>query len=60
LQEGRDYIAAEEALRAVLALDPHNGEARHNLARLLEQRARQSPADLVFLPGAGQRVKFKS
>jgi hypothetical protein len=49
LQEGRDYVAAEEALRAVLALDPQNGEARHNLGRLLEQRAKQSPADAVFL-----------
>jgi GT2 family glycosyltransferase/Flp pilus assembly protein TadD len=54
LQEGRDYVAAEEALRAVLALEPQNGEARHNLARLLEERRKQSPADAVFLGnGAG-------
>jgi GT2 family glycosyltransferase/predicted Zn-dependent protease len=31
LQEGTDLTAAEKALRAVLALDPHHEEARHNL-----------------------------
>jgi tetratricopeptide (TPR) repeat protein len=35
LQEGRDRTAAERALRDVLALDPLNAEARHNLAVLL-------------------------
>jgi glycosyltransferase involved in cell wall biosynthesis/Flp pilus assembly protein TadD len=39
LQEGRDPAAAEAALRAVLALDPNDAEARHNLALLLRQRA---------------------
>ncbi len=38
LQEGRDWSAAEKALRAVLALNPHHAEARHNLAILLQQR----------------------
>src|SRR5262249_1505778 len=31
LQEGREWDAAERALRAVLALDPENREARTNL-----------------------------
>jgi GT2 family glycosyltransferase/tetratricopeptide (TPR) repeat protein len=31
LQEGKDAAAAEQALRDVLALDPNNAEARHNL-----------------------------
>lgn len=37
LQEGRDWKAAEQALRAVLALDPQHAEARKNLAVLLNQ-----------------------
>jgi tetratricopeptide (TPR) repeat protein len=37
LQEGRDWAAAEQALRDVLALDPNHAEARHNLALLLQQ-----------------------
>jgi tetratricopeptide (TPR) repeat protein len=37
LQEGRDWIAAEKALRAVLACDPQNAEARNNLGILLRQ-----------------------
>jgi GT2 family glycosyltransferase/tetratricopeptide (TPR) repeat protein len=35
LQEDRDHAAAERALRDILALDPLNAEARHNLAVLL-------------------------
>jgi hypothetical protein len=31
LQEGKDPAAAEQALRAVLALDPGDAEAQHNL-----------------------------
>ena len=31
LQEGRDWDAAEKALNEILALDPQNQEARHNL-----------------------------
>jgi tetratricopeptide (TPR) repeat protein len=31
LQEGKDSAGAERALHEVLALDPHNSEARHNL-----------------------------
>jgi tetratricopeptide (TPR) repeat protein len=37
LQEGCDPAAAERALREVLALDPGNREARHNLAILLSR-----------------------
>jgi Tfp pilus assembly protein PilF len=37
LQEGRDLVAAEQALREVLALDPDNREAHHNLAVLYRQ-----------------------
>ena len=33
-QEGRDWAAAEKALRDVLALDPNNSEARQSLARI--------------------------
>jgi tetratricopeptide (TPR) repeat protein len=40
LQEGRDWEAAEAALRAVLALDPGHAETRHNLALLLQQQGR--------------------
>ncbi len=35
LQEDREPLAAERALRDVLALDPLNAEARHNLSVLL-------------------------
>jgi hypothetical protein len=34
LQEGRDLPAAEQALRDILALDPENAEAQHNLSIL--------------------------
>jgi glycosyltransferase involved in cell wall biosynthesis/tetratricopeptide (TPR) repeat protein len=40
LQAGRDQQAAERALREVLALDPLNAEARHNLTVLLSKRSR--------------------
>jgi hypothetical protein len=40
LQEGRDWAAAERALRDVLALDPEHTEAQHNLRLLLQQRSR--------------------
>jgi Flp pilus assembly protein TadD len=36
LQVGRNWHAAERALRAVLALDPEHHETRRNLAVLLE------------------------
>jgi glycosyltransferase involved in cell wall biosynthesis len=39
LQEGRDWAAAEQALRAVLDLDPNDVEARNNLAVLLQQKS---------------------
>jgi glycosyltransferase involved in cell wall biosynthesis len=35
LQQGRDWAAAEKALRDVLALDPAHKEATHNLNKLL-------------------------
>jgi tetratricopeptide (TPR) repeat protein len=37
LQEGRDWEAAERALRDILAHAPDHAEARHNLAVLLRQ-----------------------
>ena len=37
LQEGRDWEAAEKAVRAVLALDSDNAGAKANLAALLKQ-----------------------
>jgi tetratricopeptide (TPR) repeat protein len=40
LQEGRDWNAAERALRDVLALAPAHPEARHNLSLLLAQQGR--------------------
>lgn len=42
LQEGRDWKAAERALRDVLALDPDHKEARQNLEVLLRERGRSS------------------
>jgi thioredoxin-like negative regulator of GroEL len=38
LQEGKDPIGAEQALRAVLLLDPNHAEAKHNLEVLLRER----------------------
>lgn len=38
LQQGKDLPAAEQALRDVLALDPDNPQARHNLRLVLQQR----------------------
>jgi tetratricopeptide (TPR) repeat protein len=38
LQEGTDWLAAEQALRDVLALDPGQAEAKHNLAVLERDR----------------------
>ena len=40
LQEGKDWDAAERALRDVLALDPNYAEAQNNLQLLLAQRSR--------------------
>jgi GT2 family glycosyltransferase/Flp pilus assembly protein TadD len=51
LQEGRDLAAAEQALQAVLALDPDHREARHNLA-VLGRQQRQG-ADALFAEGGG-------
>jgi glycosyltransferase involved in cell wall biosynthesis len=41
LKEGRDWQAAEAALRRVLELDPNHGETRHNLAVLLRRLGRE-------------------
>src|SRR5437899_3246178 len=38
LQEGRDWVAAEQALRDILARDPAHAEARRNLALLQQQQ----------------------
>ncbi len=38
LQEGRDPDAAERAVRDVLALDPGNAQAQHNLYVLAQRR----------------------
>jgi GT2 family glycosyltransferase/predicted Zn-dependent protease len=40
LQDNRDPAAAETVLREVIALDPGNGEARHNLSVLLSRQGR--------------------
>jgi GT2 family glycosyltransferase/Tfp pilus assembly protein PilF len=40
LQEGRDWDAAERALRDVLVLDPHHAEAQRNLEVLLRQQGK--------------------
>jgi glycosyltransferase involved in cell wall biosynthesis/Tfp pilus assembly protein PilF len=40
LQEGKDWPAAERALRDILDLEPTNQEAQHNLQLLLRNRAR--------------------
>src|SRR5439155_15523110 len=44
-QEGKDPDAAEQALRDVLALDPSNAEAQHNLSVLLGQRGHMPNGD---------------
>jgi hypothetical protein len=49
LQEGRDWVATEEALRAVLCLDPDDRTARNNLGVLLQQQGR--PAEAVAVEG---------
>jgi glycosyltransferase involved in cell wall biosynthesis len=41
LQEGRDWAAAERALRAVLELDPNHAETQHNLRVLLRRLGRE-------------------
>jgi glycosyltransferase involved in cell wall biosynthesis len=45
MMEGRDLVAAEKAVRDVLALDPGNAPAKQNLAALLarQQRGIQPP-----------------
>jgi hypothetical protein len=43
LQEGRDWPAAERALRDVLERDPNHQESQHNLQLLLRNRSRPAP-----------------
>jgi GT2 family glycosyltransferase/tetratricopeptide (TPR) repeat protein len=57
LQEGHDLEAAEQALRAILARDPGNREAQHNLAVL--QRQRQQGANEVFTGGGGLAALYE-
>ncbi len=45
LRDGRDWTAAEQALRRILALDPYHTEARNNLTVLLRQHG-QTPDPL--------------
>jgi tetratricopeptide (TPR) repeat protein len=65
LQEGKDWDAAEQALRDVLTLDPNHAQARHNLNVLLHQQGRGpaapasdgeaavQPTKVVAAPGRG-------
>jgi glycosyltransferase involved in cell wall biosynthesis/tetratricopeptide (TPR) repeat protein/predicted O-methyltransferase YrrM len=41
LKEGKDPLSAEYALRTILARDPGNREARHNLTLLLQSHGRK-------------------
>jgi hypothetical protein len=45
LSEARDWKRAEEALRAVLTIDPAHAEAQHNLALLLNRRRGKGPRE---------------
>ncbi len=53
LQEGRDWEAAEHALRDVLELAPNHAEACRNLDLLLQQRKEQPLVGDRGIPGAG-------
>jgi tetratricopeptide (TPR) repeat protein len=44
LQEGKDWVAAEQALREILELEPGHSEARQNLIVLLRQQGRMEEA----------------
>ncbi len=44
LQEGKNWLAAEQALRDILALDPDNAEAHHNLQVLRTRQGRSNGA----------------
>jgi GT2 family glycosyltransferase/tetratricopeptide (TPR) repeat protein len=44
LQEGLDLVAAEEALRDVLAIESNHAEAKHNLSVLLQRQNRACDA----------------
>src|SRR5262249_105087 len=44
LQEGKDLAAAERALRDILGLEPHNAQARHNLALVEQKKGRNGQA----------------
>ncbi len=52
LQEGKDWAAAERALRDILELAPDHAETRHNLAAVLErQRYRVGSPSVDATPG---------
>jgi tetratricopeptide (TPR) repeat protein len=57
LQEGKDPAAAEQALRDVLALEPGNQEATHNLAVLVGQK--RQGADALFAGGGGLAALYE-
>jgi tetratricopeptide (TPR) repeat protein len=54
LQEGKDLVAAEEALRSLLVLDPSNAEAWCNLGILLRRQNRLPAALLTCQSGLEQ------
>ena len=47
LQEGKDWAAAEKALRSILALEPTQAEARRNLDVLLHQQGRNVGSEIA-------------
>ena len=55
LREGKDWAAAERALRAILAIDPYHIEARNNLTVMLRQQGR--PGDPIAPPLAQELLK---
>jgi hypothetical protein len=57
LQENKDLVGAEKALRAVLELDLANAEARHNLALLLA--ARQHDGGQALADAALRAVRYR-
>jgi tetratricopeptide (TPR) repeat protein len=56
LQEGRDWAAAEQALRDVLEIDPNHAETGHNLRVLLRRLGRESAAPVEAKPAPVRTV----
>src|SRR3546814_3987684 len=54
LEECGDYGRAEETARHALALEPHDGWARHAVAHVMEMQARQAEA-IAFMEGSADR-----